>query len=141
MPSPITPSVWVQDLQMGGLPDYDIPTGDSTGPLIQARPFNLSEAYSDRFVLSNLTMNYDLGWGSLLSTTSYMHRQETNPDDETEALEDNIPQGQFVPNVYAPIVTTRELTEEVRLAFNPGRLGLERSDRAPISTTPIATTT
>jgi iron complex outermembrane receptor protein len=115
----ITPSVWVQDLQMGGPPDYDVPTGQSGGPLIQARPFNLSEAYSDRFVLSNLTMNYDLGWGSLLSTTSYMHRQETTPDDETEALEVNIPQGQFVPNVYAPIVTTRELTEEVRLAFNP----------------------
>lgn len=115
----ITPSVWVQDLQMGGLPNYDIPTGDSSAPLIQARPFNVSEAYSDRFVLSNLTMNYDLGWGSVLSTTSYMHRQETNPDDETEALENTIPQGQFVPNVYAPIVTTRELTEELRLAFNP----------------------
>jgi len=115
----ITPSVWVQDLQMGGPPDYDVPTGQSGGPLIQARPFNISEAYSDRFVLSNVTMTYDLGWGSLLSTTSYMHRQETTPDDQTEALEDNIPQGQFVPSVYAPIVTTRELTEEVRLAFNP----------------------
>ena len=115
----ITPSVWVQDLQMGGPPDYDVPTGQSGGPLIQARPFNISEAYSDRFVLSNVTMNYELGWGSLLSTTSYMHRQETTPDDQTEALEDNIPQGQFVPSVYAPIVTTRELTEEVRLAFNP----------------------
>jgi len=102
----ITPSVWVQDLQMGGPPDYDVPTGQTGGPLIQARPFNVSEAYSDRFVLSNITMNYDLGWGSLLSTTSYMRRQETTPDDETEALEDNIPQGQFVPNVYAPIVTT-----------------------------------
>jgi iron complex outermembrane receptor protein len=115
----ITPSVWVQDLQMGGPPDYDVPTGQSGGPLIQARPFNISEAYSDRFVLSNVTMNYDLGWGSLLSTTSYMHRQETTPDDQTEALEDNIPQGQFVPSVYAPVVTTRELTEELRLAFNP----------------------
>jgi outer membrane receptor protein involved in Fe transport len=115
----ITPSVWVQDLQMGGPPDYDVPSGQSGGPLIQARPFNVSEAYSDRFVLSNITMTYDLGWGSLLSTTSYMHRQETTPDDETEALEVNIPQGQFVPNVYAPIVTTRELTEEARLAFNP----------------------
>jgi outer membrane receptor protein involved in Fe transport len=115
----VTPSVWVQDLQMGGPPDYDVPTGQSGGPLIQARPFNISEAYSDRFVLSNVTMNYDLGWGSLLSTTSYMHRQETTPDDQTEALEVNIPQGQFVPSVYAPIVTTRELTEEVRLAFNP----------------------
>jgi iron complex outermembrane recepter protein len=115
----VTPSVWVQDLQMGGPPDYDVPTGQSGGPLIQARPFNISEAYSDRFVLSNVTMNYDLGWGSLLSTTSYMHRQETTPDDQTEALEVNIPQGQFVPSVYAPIVTTRELTEELRLAFNP----------------------
>ena len=115
----ITPSVWVQDLQMGAPPDYDIPTGDSSAPLIQARPFNLSEAYSDRFVLSNLTMNYSLGWGSVLSTTSYMQRRETTPDDETEALEDVFPQGQFVPNVYAPILTTRELTEELRLAFNP----------------------
>ena len=104
---------------MGAPPDYDIPTGDSSAPLIQARPFNLSEAYSDRFVLSNLTMNYTLGWGSVLSTTSYMQRRETTPDDETEALEDVFPQGQFVPNVYAPILTTRELTEELRLAFNP----------------------
>jgi outer membrane receptor protein involved in Fe transport len=115
----VTPSVWVQDLQMGGPPDYDIPTGDSSGPLIQARPFDISEAYSDRFVLSNLTMNYTLGWGSVLSTTSYMQRRETTPDDETEALEDNFPQGQFVPNVYTPILTTREITEELRLAFNP----------------------
>jgi outer membrane receptor protein involved in Fe transport len=115
----ITPSVWVQDLQMGGPPDFDIPTGDATGPLIQARPFDLSEAYSDRFVLSNLTMNYALGWGSLLSSTAYLQRQESNPDDETEALEDNYPQGKFIPNVYAPIVTTRELTEELRLAFAP----------------------
>jgi outer membrane receptor protein involved in Fe transport len=115
----VTPSVWIQDLQMGGAPDFDIPTGDSSGPLIQARPFNLSEAYSDHFVLSNLTLNYDLGWGSLLSTTSYLHRRENTPDDETEAVEDVFPQGKFIPSVYSPIITTRELTEEARLAFNP----------------------
>jgi len=115
----ITPSIWIQDLQMGGPPDFDIPTGDSGGPLIQARPFNLSEAYSDHFELGNLTMNYDLGWGNVLSTTSYMRRRETTPDDETEALEGVFPQGQFVPNVYSPILSTRELTEELRLAFNP----------------------
>jgi outer membrane receptor protein involved in Fe transport len=115
----VTPSVWVQDLQMGGPPDFDIPTGQSSGPLIQARPFNVSEAYSDHFELTTLNVNYDLGWGSVLSNTAYMHREETNPDDETEALEDNFPQGKFVPNAYSPIVTTRELTEELRLAINP----------------------
>jgi outer membrane receptor protein involved in Fe transport len=115
----ITPSVWGQRLLMGGPSDYDVPTGQSGGPLIQARPFNLSEAYSDEFVLGNLTAAYDLGWGSIISNTSYMHRREKTPDDETEALEGAFPQGQFVPNVYAPIVTTRELTEEARLAFNP----------------------
>ncbi len=125
----VTPSVWIQDLQMGGPPNYDIPTGDSSGPLIQARPFNLSEAYSDHFVLSNVTMNYDLGWGNVLSTTSYMHRRENTPDDETEALEDTIPQGKFIPNVYSPIVTTREFTEELRLAFDPLGLALERRHR------------
>ncbi len=104
---------------MGGPSDYDVPTGESGGPLIQARPFDISEAYSDKFVLGTLTLNYDLGWGSLVSNTSYMHRRETTPDDETEALEDAFPQGQFVPNYYAPTVTTREFTEETRLAFNP----------------------
>ena len=115
----VTPSVWVQELQIGAPPTYDVPTGQSGGPLIQARPFNVAEAYSDRFVLGNLTINYELGFGSLLSTTSTMHRQETTLDDQTEALELNIPQGQFLPSVYAPIVTTRELTEELRLVFNP----------------------
>ena len=115
----VTPSVWIQDLQMGGAPDYDIPEGQSSGPLIQARPFDISEAYSDHFVLGNMTMNYDLGWGNVLSTTSYMHRRENTPDDETEALEDNFPQGKFVPSIYSPIITTREFTEELRLAFNP----------------------
>jgi outer membrane receptor protein involved in Fe transport len=115
----ITPSIWIQDLQVGAPPDFDIPTGESSAPLIQARPFNLSEAYSDHFELSNLTVNYDLGWGNLISSSSYMSRRETTPDDATEALEDTIPQGQFIPNVYSPIVTTRELTEELRLAFNP----------------------
>ena len=115
----MTPSVWIQDLQAGGPPDYDVPAGQSSAPLVQARPFNISEAYSDRFVLSNFTMNYDLGWGSVLSTTSYMRRQESTPDDQSEALEVNIPQGQFIPSVYSPIVTTRELTEELRFAFTP----------------------
>ncbi len=115
----ITPSVWVQSLEMGGASNYDIPTGDSSAPLVQQRPFNLSEAYTDRFTLSNLTLKYDLGWGSLLSTSSYMVRKENTPDDETEALETTIPQGQFVPNVYNPTVTTHEFTEEARIAFNP----------------------
>jgi len=115
----VTPSVWVQSLEMGGAPNYDIPTGDSSAPLVQARPFDLSEAYTDRFTLSNLSLNYDLGWGSLLSNTSYMVRKENTPDDETEALETTIPQGQFVPSVYNPTVTTHEFTEEARIAFNP----------------------
>jgi iron complex outermembrane recepter protein len=115
----VTPSVWMQALEMGGAPNYDIPTGDSSAPLVQARPFDLSEAYTDRFTLSNLSVDYDLGWGSLLSNTSYMVRKENTPDDETEALETTIPQGQFVPNVYDPTVTTHEFTEEARIAFNP----------------------
>ncbi len=115
----VTPSVWIQDLQQGGAPNYDVPSGQTGGPLVQARPFNLSEAYSDHFVLSNVTMNYELGWGNVLSTTSYMTRQEGTPDDETQALEETIPQGKFIPNSYSPIIRTRELTEELRLVFNP----------------------
>ena len=35
----------------------------------------------------HIKLDYDLEWGSLLSTTSYMQRHETTPDDEAEALE------------------------------------------------------
>jgi hypothetical protein len=35
----------------------------------------------------HIKLDYDLEWGSLLSTTSYMQRHETKPDDEAEALE------------------------------------------------------
>lgn len=115
----ITPSVWYQQLNVGAPPNFDIPTGTTGGPLAQLRPFNISEAHYDHFTLSNLTMTYALPFGSLLSSTSFMHRKVYTPDDETEALELNIPQGLFVPNAYAPTVTTREFTEELRLAIAP----------------------
>jgi iron complex outermembrane receptor protein len=115
----ITPSVWVQHLNVGAPPDFDVPAGQSGGPLVQRRPFNISEAYTDHFVISNLTVTYALDFGSITSATSFMHRVVYTPDDETEALEINIPQGQFVPNSYAPTVTTREFTEELRLGINP----------------------
>ncbi len=120
----ITPSVWVQNLSEGAPPDFDIASGDSSGSLVQRRPFNVSEHYTDRFVLGNLTATYDFGVATLLSTTSYMRRQETTPDDQTEGLEIAFPQGQFLPSVYAPIVTTRELTEEIRLSFDAKDRGL-----------------
>ena len=115
----ITPSVWYQLLKEGGPSNYDVPTGTSGGPLVQARPFDISEAYTDRAILSNVTLNYALSFGSIISSTSFMHRVVITPDDETEALELNFPQGQFVPNSYAPRVTTREFTEELRLAITP----------------------
>ncbi|MBS0611724.1 MAG: TonB-dependent receptor [Proteobacteria bacterium] len=115
----ITPSVWVQRLRMGAPSDFDIPTGASGGSLLQARPFDVSERYTDRFELANLALNYEFGWGSLSSNSSYMRRRVLTPDDETEALELAFPQGQFLANAYAPEVTTHEFTEELRLAFNP----------------------
>ena len=114
----VTPSVWIQNLAMGAPSDFDVASGQSAGDLAQRRPFSVSERYTDRFVLSNLTMTYDLGFASLLSTTSYMRREETTPDDQTEGLEIAYPQGKFLPSVYAPIVSTRELTEELRLSFD-----------------------
>jgi iron complex outermembrane recepter protein len=114
----ITPSVWIQNLTMGAPSDFDVASGQSSGDLAQRRPFSVSERYTDRSVLSNLTLTYDLGFASLLSTTSYMRREETTPDDQTEGLEIAYPQGMFLPSVYAPIVSTRELTEELRLSFD-----------------------
>jgi outer membrane receptor protein involved in Fe transport len=115
----ITPSLWLQQLTLGAPGDFDVPTGTAGGALVQARPFNVDEASHDRFEMGTLAVNYELGWGNLLSATAFMHRSVTTPDDETEALELTIPQGAFLPNRYAPTVTTREFTEELRLAIAP----------------------
>ena len=115
----ITPALWYQQLNVGAPPNFDVVTGQSSGALVQDRPFNVSEAYYDHFSLASVTINYALGFGELVSATSFLHRKVYTPDDETEALELNIPQGQFVPNAYAPTVTTREFTEELRLAIHP----------------------
>ena len=115
----ITPSLWVQQLNVGAPSNFDVTTGQSGGKLVQRRPFDVSEAYYDHFTLGSVTMNYAFDFGTLVSATSFMHRKVNTPDDETEALELNVPQGQFVPNSYAPTVTTREFTEELRLAIHP----------------------
>ena len=115
----ITPGLWYQQLNLGAPSDFDTPTGTAGGPLIQARPFNVAEPSHDHFAMGTLTVNYELGWGNLLSSTAYVHRTVLTTEDQTEALEQSLPQGRFLPSAYAPTVTTREFTEELRLSITP----------------------
>ncbi len=115
----ITPGIWYQQLNLGAPSDFDTPTGTAGGPLVQARPFNVTEPSQDHFAMGTLTVNYELGWGNLLSSTAYVHRSLLTTEDQTEALEQSLPQGRFLPSAYAPTVTTREFTEEVRLSVTP----------------------
>jgi outer membrane receptor protein involved in Fe transport len=115
----VTPALWYQQVTLGAPSDFDTPTGTTGGALVQARPFNVAEPSHDHFLMGTLTVNYELGFGNLVSSTSFIHRTLRTTEDQTEALEINLPQGQFLPSAYAPLVTTREFTQELRLSIAP----------------------
>ena len=115
----ITPALWYQQVNLGAPGDFDVPSGTSGGPLIQARPFNVQEPSNDHFLMGTLSVNYELGFGNLVSSTSFIHRNLLTTEDQSEALEIALPQGRFLPSAYAPTVTTREFTQELRLSITP----------------------
>jgi outer membrane receptor protein involved in Fe transport len=115
----VTPALWYQQVNLGAPGDFDTPTGSAGGALVQARPFNVREPSNDHFLMGTLNVNYELGFGNLVSATSFIHRTLLTTEDQTEALEINLPQGRFLPSAYAPTVTTREFTQELRLAIAP----------------------
>ncbi len=110
--------VMYQRITTGGYNEYDMPPG-SGADLAHYQPFDTPEKVSDSFRLYSTTINYDLGFGQLTSSTSYWSREEKNTQDISEALRSDI--GVFYgADVLTPVTFTendysQQFSEELRL--------------------------
>lgn len=78
----IQPSVFFQRTRQDGKSSYD----EVPGLREQRRNFDIPEPYEDEFLLANLTVDYDFGGVSLISSTSYLDRDIHNVEDFTDLM-------------------------------------------------------
>ena len=107
-----------QKITMGGYDEYDLPPGV---PNARYQPSNANEPISDEFKLYGLTVNYDLSFAQLTSATAYYSRVESQTQDTSEAIYSLLPlygatSTQFYASPFSEIDTTRQFSEELRLA-------------------------
>ena len=114
-----------QGTTMGGNNDYDLPPGSSV--LAHYQPFNVAEPFSDAFRLYSTTIDYDLGFATLTSATSYWSRDEKQTQDSSEGIFSLSGYYGFDDIGYTPVGFTEndlshQFSEEIRLASaNTGR--------------------
>jgi iron complex outermembrane recepter protein len=107
-----------QKITQGGYDEYDLPPGN---PNARYQPNNANEPISDEFKLYGLTVSYDLGFSQLTSATAYYSRVESQTQDTSEAIYSLLPlygasSTQFYASPFSEIDTTRQFSEELRLA-------------------------
>ena len=107
-----------QKLDMGDYSQYDLPPGI---PDARYQPFNVGEPIYDIFRLYGVTISYDMGFAQLTSATSYYSREESQTQDDSEALYSvvglfgaSIPQFYNIP--FNETDSTQVTSEELRLA-------------------------
>tara|TARA_R110000823_G_scaffold171736_11_gene304263 strand:+ start:31028 stop:33289 length:2262 start_codon:yes stop_codon:yes gene_type:complete len=77
----IQPSVFYQDLEMDGKPNYYGPDDEFEQPAL----FDAPEPYEDQFTMGNLTYGHSLSGVDLLASLSYIERDTDNTEDITDA--------------------------------------------------------
>lgn len=107
-----------QKITQGDYDEYDLPPGN---PAARYQPANVNEPISDEFKLFGLTVNGDLGIARLTSASAYYSRGERQTQDTSEAIYSLLPlygtnATQFYPSPFSEIDTTRQFSEELRLA-------------------------
>src|SRR3984957_8476861 len=107
-----------QKITMGDYDEYDLPPGI---PSNRYQSDNNNEPISDEFKMYGLTANYDLGFATLTSASAYYSRTESQTQDTSEPLYSLLPLygvtiSQFYPNAFNETDTTRQFSEELRIA-------------------------
>ena len=107
-----------QKITMGDYDEYDLPPGITNA---RFQSDNNGEPISDEFKLYGLTASYDLGFAQLTSASAYYSRTESQTQDTSEPLYSLLPLygvsiSQFYPNAFNETDTTRQFSEELRIA-------------------------
>jgi iron complex outermembrane recepter protein len=107
-----------QKINMGDYNEYDLPPGI---PNARYQPYNNFEPVYDEFRLYGLTITYDLPFAQLTSATAYYSREESQTQDDSEALFSvvglfGVTSPQFYEIPFSEVDSTRQYSEEIRLA-------------------------
>jgi outer membrane receptor protein involved in Fe transport len=76
----VTPMAIYQSSRGNGFPLADY-TPDN---LVQVRPLNVGESWSDNWSFESLTVKYKADFGSFISSSTWFHRQSLDNEDNTE---------------------------------------------------------
>ncbi|MFK8052195.1 MAG: TonB-dependent receptor [Woeseiaceae bacterium] len=87
-----------------------------------SRDFPSFDGYEDEMQLYNLTVNWDLGWGELVSSTSYFDRFVTNRRSLDDLFGAALPPT-VIPNELVDTTDTETIVQEIRISSqNEGAL-------------------
>jgi outer membrane receptor protein involved in Fe transport len=114
----ITGSLFYQRIDADGYNNFQDPPGqlNGSGPEAIYQPYDQQEPYYDSFKLGSLAINYDLGFGTITSATSYWKRFVFQSTDSTEALQNIFNLTSFIQNLYVEEDETTQFSEELRIA-------------------------
>jgi len=80
-----------------------------------SRDYTSFDGYDDEMKIYNLTMNYDLGWGEVVSSTSYFDRTVVNRRSLDDLFKTALPPG-IIPHELVDTTDTEVFVQEIRLA-------------------------
>jgi iron complex outermembrane recepter protein len=106
-----------QKIEMGGFSEVDDPPGP--GQLSHYQPFDIAEPFTDIFKIFAATVNYDLGFATLTSSTSHWRRDTHWTGDISENFQNYVATAYgFTPLVSDPYYNdnpSQQTSEELRL--------------------------
>lgn len=80
-----------------------------------SRDYTSFDGYDDEMKIYNLTMDYDLGWGEVVSSTSYFDRTVVNRRSLDDLFKTALPPG-IIPHELVDTTDTEVFVQEIRLA-------------------------
>jgi outer membrane receptor protein involved in Fe transport len=121
----ITTNLMYQRIDADGYNNFQDPPGSHYLAIYQ--PYDQPEPYYDSFKMASLKVEYNLGFATLTSATSYWWRFVEQSTDSTEALQNindltHLVNGAYVPNfiqnLYVEDDPTSQFAQELRLTSN-----------------------
>lgn len=111
----ITPRIMYQRTDQNGA-TY---ATDSPNNLLQREVFDIREGGTDNWWLADLTLNYTVPFGSLVSSTSVFDRRTFETEDDTDVLtyDLGLPPSKAIPVPTTRLLSVHRFAQELRFAF------------------------
>jgi outer membrane receptor protein involved in Fe transport len=107
-----TPRIMYQETVQDGVP-YAL---DDPNNLVQHQMFNIGEGGTDKWWLASFTANYDLPFGSIVSSSAYFERKTFETEDDTDVLALDLGLPNPIPSPITREIDLRRFAQEVRFA-------------------------